>query len=190
MAHYKTRQLVGGLLKIFELGVVVGVGSIAPNTVQLIDKYLDKKSSSDKEYKRLINHMKRLGLISIDSLSNENTYVSLTDKGKQRLRDVYMEDVMIAEPKTWDGLWRVVSFDIPRDKRNERYEFLEQLRRLGFVRSLQSMWVFPYPCTEQIYAIATLIGIEKNMMIFEAKTTEDIHKKLIRNFKRTLIRHI
>ncbi|MEK7471705.1 MAG: hypothetical protein AAB624_00480 [Patescibacteria group bacterium] len=188
MNNKQTRQLVSGLLKVFSIGVVVGVGVVAPNALQVIEKYLltgDRKRTGP-EYKRLLRHMKRLNLISIDHLADDSVYVSLTRKGKQRLQDVYLEDVIIKTPKKWDGLWRVVSFDIPSEKRDERNEFLIQLRRLGFIRSLQSMWVYPFPCTEEVYAISKIIGIDKMVMVLEAKTTEDQHKKLLKSFQKIL----
>lgn len=188
MNNKQTRQLVGGLLKVFSFGVVVGVGMVAPNALQVIDKYLltNDRDKINPEYKRLLRHMKRLDLISIDHLADGSVYVSLTNKGKQRLQDVYLEDVIVKTPKNWDGMWRIVSFDIPSDKRDERNEFLTQLRRLGFVRSLQSMWVYPFTCTEEIYAVAKLVGIEKMVMVFEAKTTQDQHKKLLKSFQNIL----
>lgn len=188
MTNKRTRMLVGALLKVFSLGLVVGVGVIAPNAIQIIEKAIGSKDKDkvDKEYNRLINHMKRLDLIDIDRLGDTDTRVNITKKGEQRLKDVYVEDIMIKIPKVWDGMWRIVSFDIPREKKDERYEFLAQLHRLGFVKSLQSMWVYPFPCTEEIHALAKLIGVDKNIMVLEAKTTQDQHKTLLKHFKVTL----
>ena len=188
MNNKQTRQLVGGLLKVFSFGVVLGVGVVAPNAIQVIDKYLltNDRKKIDPEYKRLLRHMKRLDLISIDHLADGSTYISITKKGAQRLQDVYLEDITINTPKKWDGRWRIVSFDIPSDKRDERNEFLTQLRRLGFIRSLHSMWVYPFPCTEEIYAISKIIGIDKMVMILEATTTQDQHKKLLKSFQKIL----
>lgn len=188
MTNKRTRVLVGGLLKVFSVGLVIGVGVLAPNALQLLEKAIGSRDrvEIDKEYKRLVDHMRRLNLISIDHLEDSEILVSLTKKGEQRLKDVYIEDIVIKTPKQWDGMWRVVSFDIPRIKKDERNEFLAQLHRLGFVKSLQSMWVYPYPCTEEIYALAKLIGVEKNIMVLEAKTTEDQHKTLLKLFKVTL----
>ncbi len=191
MDRSKTHKAVNMLVKMFATGATIGAVALAPNTVLLLEGMINKK---DKllvayEYNRLLRHMKRLNLISIDHLADENVYVSLTPKGRARLRDVDLEEIIISIPKEWDGLWRVVSFDIPRDKSAERSEFLRHLRRLGFVLSLQSMWVYPYPCAEEVYAIAKILEIEKRVMILEAKLTRDRHKQMLKVFDSYLVKN-
>lgn len=188
---YRTAKAVNGLLKISAGGLVIGASTIAPNIIQLLDSYVDKKDKKalDFELKRLIRHMKRLDLINLDVHGDKSTYIKPTKKGLVRLKEAEIEEIEIRPPKKWDGLWRIVSFDIKQEKKKERYEFLSQLHRLGFVRAYQSMWIFPFPSTFEIMSIAKIIGIDKEVMVIEGKLTEDRHVDMLKKFK-TIIRNI
>lgn len=182
---YQTSELVNGLIKITAGGLVIGAGIVSPNIVKLLDPFVttSDRKALDFELKRLIRHMKRLDLIILEDHEDGSSYVKLTKKGESRLREVNIEDVVITAPNKWDGLWRIVSFDIKQEKKNERYEFLAQLHRLGFVRAYQSMWVHPFPSTQEIMAIAKMVGIEREVMVIEGKLTEDRHLDMLKVFK-------
>lgn len=182
---YRTSKLVNGLIKITAGGLVVGAGVISPNIIQLLKPFIKNADNKalDFELKRLIRHMKRLNLIVLEKHNDGSSYVKLTKKGTDRLKEVEIEEITIDPPKKWDGLWRIVSFDIKQEKKNERYEFLAQLHRLGFVRAYQSMWVYPFPSTKEIMTIAKLIGIDGEVMVIEGKLTEDRHLDMLKTFK-------
>jgi len=188
---YQTSKIVNGLIKITASGLVIGAGVISPNIIQLLEPFIDKNDNKalDFELKRLMRHMRRLDLIVLEPHTDGSSYIKLTKKGVTRLKEVEIEDIVINPPKKWDGLWRIVSFDIRQEKKNERYEFLTQLHRLGFVRAYQSMWVHPFPSTIEIMKIAKTIGIEKEVMVIEGKLTEDRHMSMLKLFK-SVIRDI
>ena len=173
---YSTTSKVNTLLKFFAGGAVLSVGFVAPNAVQLLDtKYFKSKKSNSaaetEEYKRLLRHMKRLKLINIEKLADGKSYVTLTDAGVDRLKEASLEDIEIPPAKSWDGKWRIVSFDIPAAQRHERYTFLHHLHRLGFVRSLQSMWVYPFECAKEVHELAVACGVSKHVLIITGELT-------------------
>src|SRR3989344_79007 len=50
----------------------------------------------------------------------------------------------------WDAKWRVVIFDIPQELHNKRNLFRNKLRLMGFYMIQKSIFVFPYPCEEEL----------------------------------------
>jgi DNA-binding transcriptional regulator PaaX len=84
--------------------------------------------------------------------------------------------------KKWDGRWRVLSFDIPRDLRSKRYEYLRQLHRLGFEKVLQSMWVYPFPCEKELKKISTSLGLGEDIFYMEVTLDSENHEHLKKHF--------
>ncbi len=52
------------------------------------------------------------------------------------------------EQRTWDGKWRIVAFDIPESLSVLRHRVRSILKRAGFMRLQNSVWVFPHDCVE------------------------------------------
>ena len=186
MKNTKTTQAVDQLLKLFAGGVVLASVLVAPNAVALLEPLIGKGPDKDKEMKRLLYHMKRLDLIDTERLKDSNKYITLTDKGNERLNQVQLSEIEISTPKEWDGLWHIVTFDIPRDKRYERNEFLGHLHRLGFIKLLQSMWVFPFQCEQQIMTITSELELDKYIVYLTSKVERGQHDKLIKAFQAKL----
>lgn len=66
-------------------------------------------------------------------------YLRLTTKGYSRL--VNSERLTKEE---WDGVWRIVVFDIPEKSRKTRNLLRRNLTSLGFVPWQKSVWVSPF----------------------------------------------
>jgi len=61
--------------------------------------------------------------------------VILTNKAKIKIID------KIIKTKKQDGHYRLISFDIPEDKRNNRNNFRRAIKRMGFKQVQKSLWV-------------------------------------------------
>ncbi len=77
---------------------------------------------------------------------------SLTKAGE---REASLEKVMDdvgrrARSQKWDGLWRVVIFDVWERRRKTRDRLRMLLVETGFVRLQDSVWIYPYECEEFI----------------------------------------
>ena len=56
----------------------------------------------------------------------------------------------VERPKKWDGLWRIILFDIATEDRTKRNGFRGLIQRLGAVMLQKSVWIYPFDCTEQV----------------------------------------
>ena len=134
---------------------VVGITSmavLAPNTLQALAIFQrgNKKASKYKYYlPRAISRLERQGYICFEK-SKKGTFVRLTQKGKERVAAYELEKYDISVPKRWDGKYRIVTFDIKEYKRYIRDRLREHLENVGFVRLQNSVWVYPYDCSEFI----------------------------------------
>ena len=182
-----TSAVVDEFIKLLSAGVLYSRNEVPKEFSDILSSFKFSKVEHINEYHRILNHMSRIGLIKREKLSDGEVYIILTAKAKKRLKSYEISSINIPNQKKWDGKWRVLSFDIPRDMRSKRYEFLRELHRLGFEKVLQSMWVYPFPCEQQIMQIATLLGINEGVMYMEANLDAENHKYLVKHFN-TIIR--
>lgn len=77
-------------------------------------------------------------------------FLKPTIKGKQRLTFVKMLDMRLPRSKMWDSKWRLVMFDVPVEKNNNRIAFQEKIKNLGFRMIQRSVWTYPYDCRNEI----------------------------------------
>src|SRR3989344_2837198 len=76
----------------------------------------------------------------------------------------------IKKPKKWDGMWRLVIFDIPQLKSVQRNAFRGKLIELGFMPLQKSIWICPYQCDDEIGLLRDFFGLgEKEIRLIAAQ---------------------
>jgi len=139
------------IIKIVGKGLILASAIFAPNIIQL----LRPKNRNEKyRYKKSI---KKLFDDEIIYLFGEE--IKLTDKGKELLGLVQIEDIQVPPKDDWNGIWQIVCYDVPEKKRKERDYFRAKLTEIGFKFVQDSLWVYPYECKEEIAIIAQNLGI-------------------------------
>ncbi|MBI2577279.1 MAG: hypothetical protein HYV77_00335 [Candidatus Wildermuthbacteria bacterium] len=108
-------------------------------------KYLD-----ERKLKNEIRKMYRTKLIRYKENSDKSITLILTDKGKMKALTYRFEEMTIYPPKKWDGKWRIVIFDIPEKLRQGRDALRTKLIQIGFLEFQKSVFVFPYPCENEL----------------------------------------
>jgi len=83
--------------------------------------------------KRALDYIKEKGWV------DEKLRVS--EAGKQRMKGVFP---LFPHYSSWDGKWYLVNFDIPEKFTRKRDILRENLKRLGFARLQNSVWISPY----------------------------------------------
>lgn len=105
----------------------------------------------DRQYLyRIIREFKYEKLIDWKEMTDGSVSIILTKNGKKWALRFDMDKMKIKKPLKWDGKWRIVFFDIPEKTRNARDAFRSKLRELGFYELQKSVFVFPFPCKNEI----------------------------------------
>jgi hypothetical protein len=113
--------------------------------------------------------------------SREKGNYRLTPKGEIKLRSIIIDEVVINNPKNWDGKWRLVMYDLPIRFKKARNAFRWKLKDLGFFQLQKSVWLYPYPCEAEILMVADFFGVRGYIEILEVnKILND--KKLRKHF--------
>jgi len=94
----------------------------------------------------------------------------LTAAGKVMADKVAQGDISIKRPRRWDGRWRIVMFDISEKRAPLRQKIRDIMKRLGFARLQDSVWIHPYDCEEIVALIKQdlRIGLEVRYVIADA----------------------
>ncbi len=145
-----TYKLTRALVSIIEAGVEIGAELLFPTKG---NKELDKeKWDSAKRKGRLSATIKRLERQKLISWSETDGKLKLilTEDGKRKVLKYRLEELKIKKPKKWDGLFRVIIFDIPETKKVAREMLRKKLKELEFQHLQKSVFVSPYECRNEI----------------------------------------
>jgi DNA-binding transcriptional regulator PaaX len=185
MNRYKTKKTINVLLKTLTLSGLVGSAMIAPNATELFTKLarpITDLDIDDKELKRLLKYMERTKLVELH-IRDGDLYASLTKKAQLRLSDVLIDEIEIPVQAKWDKKWRIIIYDIPKVKKENRYQMLEQLHRLNFYRLQDSTWVYPFPCSVEIFEILTRYELANHVTFIVGDIETKDESKLIKHFQ-------
>lgn len=171
MANVDYKEIV---LKTLLIGGLLSVAVLAPNALQMITYFADKKSKYNALYsiKRKIYSLQASGHLKFVS-RGVSKYVVLTPKGKQEVEKYLLGDLKIKTPKQWDKKWRIVSFDVKNKRTPLRNLLRYHLKRLGFVQYQKSIWIYPYECEEVIIMLKSYFKFGKEVMYVVADRVEN-----------------
>lgn len=139
------------ILKTIGICVILASSIVAPNIIQLLKPFNRREKF---QYKR---SLKKLIDNKVIILFGEQ--IKLTDKGKQLLERIEVEEIIIKKQKIWDCHWHLVCYDIPEQFKKERDYFRSKLILAGFKIVQDSLLVFPYDCKEEIAVISQKLKI-------------------------------
>ncbi len=117
-----------------------------------------KKNSLAQAFRRL----RKDGYIDLEEYNNK-LIVKLTETGKTEatLRRVLLDE-------KWDGIWRVVIFDIPEKHKKARDALRSKLKTWGFIPWQKSVWASKKNITFILRDFIAEIGIAKWVVILES----------------------
>lgn len=106
--------------------------------------------------------------------------LQLSVKGIHRLQRSLLDDIAISEPQNWDGLWRMVTYDIPRSQSASRRLFATQLKRLGFSMVRESVWFHRNPCFDAVLELAKYCNIQRHITLAEISRLDNVTLEKLR----------
>lgn len=139
------------ILLLLETGVLLGL-------TRRPDRYFRIVKGARKEWGKInernlrdaIKRLYRSRLVDCQENMDGSTLLILSEQGAQRMLRYHMEHITIPKPARWDGLWRIVIFDIPERFKPGRDALSGKLKHLGFISLQRSVFVFPYECRDEV----------------------------------------
>jgi hypothetical protein len=145
---------------------VLAIAAAAPNTLKLLKHvprgWLEGRDPRQR-VRETISKLKKKGFIEFTTVGHQKM-LRLTRAGEKYAHKITRNATEIPRPRKWDRRWRVIIFDIPERRRNDRHKIRHLLMGLGFYRLQDSVWVHPFECEELIVLLKTDMHLGKHML--------------------------
>jgi len=176
-------EIAKDIFGILIVGGMVAIAATSPYFILNIMRGFKKlKKYPNKKVYNTFYKLKKQGFINFYEKNNQ-IYISLTKKGKQKAGWMQIDDLRISKPKKWDGLWRILLFDIAEKRKIQREALRGKLIQLGFKLFQKSVWIVPYKCNDEIELLKSFFGLsEKDIKLLVVKNIEE-EKKFKKRFK-------
>ncbi|MFA6136434.1 MAG: hypothetical protein WC705_03740 [Candidatus Paceibacterota bacterium] len=166
------------LVYVLFFGVAMSSPVGAQRLIREIIRYVSNKQSHLKipfkttQLSQAIYYLKKRKLIRIYN-KNGKTSIVLTEKGEKKKLEYDLELISIPKQKIWDEKWRIVMFDIPEKNKSQREYFRDKLKEIGFLQFQESVWIYPYPCKDEINFISESLYISPYINLLTASIEDD-----------------
>jgi DNA-binding transcriptional regulator PaaX len=181
-----TKQSINLALKIIGSTGFSGVTVSAPNALLALILILKKGPANLGTPERILAELKRQGLVHVSNDGNK-WHFTLSPAGIHRLQQVIIDEIAVPRPRSWDGKWRMVAFDVPTNHSKQRKYFTAHLQRLGFYMLQKSMWVHPFPSFGQVEQVAAHYNVLRYCTMVEINRLDELSaKRLLKHFNHIL----
>jgi len=167
----KKGELVKQILLASATGLAIATILLLPGSAAMFAPLAKRFKTKKHSFIKSLKALKRDRLVDFREEKNFSKIV-ITEKGREKILKYDLDSLEIKKSKKWDGIWRIVTFDIPEDIRPARDALRAKLKELGFYQLHKSVFVFPYPCLSEIQFIEEIFKIGPYVNFIEAKTIE------------------
>src|SRR3989344_4674356 len=123
----KTLAIAGGFIILSTIAPQSGAMVVK----SLIRDYFRKKRFEREKFLRDLKSLQERQLVDYRELPSGEVKVTLTKFGKRKTSTYSLDEMKLVPQKYWDGLWRMVIFDIPHHQKKARDAFRRKLTDLG-----------------------------------------------------------
>ena len=176
----KTRKI----LRYLALAGGVAALSIAAPLLphRILKAYVRSRRFEREKFLQDLRRLQERELITVRELSDGTVEMHLSKRGKHLALRYHFETMAIARPKRWDGSWWLVMFDISRRQNKARDALRMKLKELGFYQLQESVFIFPFPCENEVDALTVFWGIRNSVLLMQVSRFEG-EEKLKRHFR-------
>lgn len=158
------------ILLLLEAGAALGFGGTPSKQLKIIGEVSKEWKKIDQaRLRRLIREFYYERLLDFREEGNGEVKVVITEEGRRTVLKYKIDEMKVNIPSTWDGIWRLVMFDIPERKRNARDALRKKLRELDFKELQKSVFIFPHNCKSEINFIVEFFDIRPYVRYAEVK---------------------
>ena len=172
MEKYSKGEIAKIILKSLLVTAVVVTVVALPGSAQILTLFKPKNKREEYKVTRSLHSLKKNKYVRVYK-KNGKDIIEITRKGKRRISSYDYEDIKLQHVKKWDGLWRVVMFDIPERKKRARNAISRKLKELGCHAVQKSVFIYPYDCRKEMDFIAGYLYVRKYIQYMEVKKVDN-----------------
>ncbi len=152
---------------------VLAVAMIAPNIFQALPRLTGDKYKLAYRAKTAAGRLAQQGLVKFSTRGGMR-YIEITNKGRRALiLEEAKSHSQKARPRRWDHRYRIVMFDLPEYRKTIRDRLRFFMRRYGFLRLQDSVWVYPYDCEELVALLKAELRVGKDVLYAIVESIEN-----------------
>lgn len=167
----KRGELTKQILLALGAGFVITTIMLLPGSAEMFRPLIKKFKTKKQNFVKSVRSMKRDRLIDFKE-DGKISKIIILENGRKKLLKYNLDDLEIKKPKKWDGIWRIVTFDIPEDKKAARNALRLKLKELRFYQLQKSVFIYPYPCLSEIQFIEEIFKVGPYINFIEAQKVE------------------
>lgn len=161
----ETARLSAVTVLVAAVVIMPGIGVVAKEIANWYQKQNHKKRFA---IRKTFKELRKARLLESKELPDGSLRLVLSEKGKKKILQYKFEELKLKEPKKWDGQWRFVIFDLPKQYRRERELWRRKLKHLGFYQLQKSVWVHAFPCRGEIDFVSEYLNLSPHVRIIES----------------------
>ena len=140
-------QVQDAIIGAVALSGILVIAIAAPNAARIFKNFNIASSNPAHRFRERISMLRKKGLLKWNCVHGTYT-LELTRAGRDYAKRIHLRTIKISKPRKWDGMRRIVIFDIPEKKRWLRDKVRHLLQDLGLYQLQDSVWVHPYDFEE------------------------------------------
>jgi len=181
----KAKTILNATLGLIAFSGILTCAMVAPNAFSVFTHVAkSRKKQRYEDYQNMWQNFNKLKKRKeLEFVREKNGYLIYrpTKKGKERIKKLVVDEMLLEKPKRWDKKWRLVIFDIPEWNKKARAALREKLRAMNFYQCQKSVWIHPFPCLEEIEFLKTFFNIKPFVKLFLVEEMTD--GKVLYHFK-------
>lgn len=121
--------------------------------------------------RQVIKRLQRAKYVEITEINGVDV-VSITEKGKKKLLAYNIDNIRLDETR-WDGVWRLIIYDVVRTKRANSEAFRRSLLKLHLLKLQKSVYLTPFKCENKIEYLRQIYDIGNEVQILKVGKLEN-----------------
>ncbi len=161
------------ILILLQAGITISLTTrpdVAVNVIKGVFKDLEK--IDHRTLNNAIANLYRSKLIDYKENPDKTVTLNLTDNGKIKALQYNPDAISIKKMDKWDGMWRLVMFDIPERFKKGRNALSLKLKQMGFYPMQKSAFISPYECKNEVDFVVELFNLKLYVRFILVKETD------------------
>ena len=139
------------VLLLLAAGLALGLSASPRRHFRILEALGKEWREIDRRLLRqAIRSLYRSKLIRARYHPDNSVTLELADEGQHRILTYKLGELTIPKPRHWDRKWRIITFDIPEQRKNVRDALRFHFRRIGLKELQKSVFIYPYPCDNEV----------------------------------------
>ena len=175
------QKIAENILGMAAVAAFVLVSPIVGASVMLAAGTTDRLFKKSPNFNREIKRLEKRGFIALTK-TEDGWVIKILKRGRAKYKQIEISNLKLPEAGSWDGKWRLYTFDIPEKYRSARNLMRKKMKELGLFNIQRSVLAYPYDCRKELQMIADYYRLGKYATFIETHSI-DIDKELRKDFR-------